>query len=139
MLQTPSVDLMVVFSANSHTRIIQQSPYLSGITVTPTPIPALPRSTIDHIADLISQQTTDRLLAIVMLLGLIFMIMVGIMLWRALPMLKEGTRARFEMAKALEANTQAMQAVKTELSELRRFIEMQPPYPRPLWQRLIGR
>jgi len=107
--------------------------------MTPTPIPAIPRSTIDHIADLISQQTTDRLLAIVMLLGLIFLIMVGIMLWRALPMLKEGTRARFEMAKAFEANTQAMQAVKTELSELRRFIETQPPYPRPLWQRLIGR
>lgn len=105
--------------------------------MTPTPVPAIPRSTIDHIADLISQQTTDRLLAIVMLLGLIFLIMVGVMLWRALPMLKEGTRARFEMARAFDSNTEAMLAVQSELSSLRKFIEAQPP--RTLWQLITGR
>ena len=105
--------------------------------MTPTPIPAIPRSTIDHIADLISQQTTDRLLAIVMLLGLIFMIMVGIMLWRALPMLKEGTRARFEMAKALEANTEAMRSVKDELVILRRSFE--DHYPKNFFRWITGR
>jgi len=105
--------------------------------MTPTPIPALPRTTIDHIADLISQQTTDRLLVIVMLLGLIFLIAGLFVTWRAMPILKEGSRARLEMARAFDSNTEAMRAVQSELSSLRKFIEGQPP--RTLWQLITGR
>mgnify|MGYP007100093322 CR=1 FL=1 len=93
--------------------------------MTPTPIPALPRNTVENLAELIAQQSTDRLLAIVMLLFLVFLIFSLIVVWRAFPLVREGNRARFEMAKAYESNTEAMKSVKEELSGLRSFIESQ--------------
>lgn len=80
------------------------------------------QNTIDHIAELISQQTTDRLLALALLLFFILIIIALLTVWRLLPVLREGSRARFEMAKAFDSNTTAMNAVKEELSVLRKEI-----------------
>ena len=105
--------------------------------MTPTPIPAIPHNTVESLAELIAQQSTDRLLAIVMLLGLIFMIFALLVVWRAFPLVREGNRARFEMARAYESNTEAMRSVKEELSGLRNFIESQTSKSFFGW--LIGR
>ena len=88
-------------------------------------MPALPETTVDHLAELIAQQSTDRLLAIVMLLGLVFLILALIVALRVFPLLRDGNRARMQMAEAYHANTEAMRAVKEELSGLRSFIESQ--------------
>lgn len=105
--------------------------------MTPTPVPVLSKSTIDHLADLISHQSTDRLLAIVMLLGLVFLILALIVALRVFPLLKEGNRARFEMAKAYDTNTEAMRAVKDELVILRRSFEEH--YPKSFFRWITGR
>ena len=91
--------------------------------MTPTPMPALPKSTVDYLAELIAQQSTDRLLAIVMLLGLVFLILALIVALRVFPLLRDGNRARMHMAEAYHANTEAMRAVKDELVILRRSFE----------------
>lgn len=105
--------------------------------MTPTPIPAIPHNTVESLAELIAQQSTDRLLAIVMLLGLVFMIFALIVVWRAFPLVREGNRARFEMAKAYESNTEAMKSVKEELLGLRSFIESQTS--KSLWHWVFGK
>jgi len=105
--------------------------------MTPTPMPALPKSTVDHLAELIAQQSTDRLLAIVMLLGLVFMIAAAVVVWGAFPLVREGNRARFEMSQSYKANTQAMEAVKEELVVLRRSFEEH--YPKSFFRWITGR
>lgn len=105
--------------------------------MTPTPIPAIPHNTVENLAELIAQQSTDRLLAIVMLLGLVFMIFALIVVWRAFPLVREGNRARFEMAKAYESNTEAMKSVKEELGLLRKSFEEH--YPKSFYRWIMGR
>lgn len=105
--------------------------------MTPTPIPALPRNTVESLAELIAQQSTDRLLAIVMLLFLVFLIFALIVVWRAFPLVREGNRARFEMAKAYESNTEAMKSVKDELGLLRKSFEEH--YPKSFYRWIMGR
>lgn len=105
--------------------------------MTPTPIPAIPHNTVESLAELIAQQSTDRLLAIVMLLGLVFMIFALIVVWRAFPLVREGNRARFEMAKAYESNTEAMKSVKEELGLLRKSFEEH--YPKSFYRWIMGR
>lgn len=105
--------------------------------MTPTPVPALPESTVDHLAELIAHQSTDRLLAIVMLLGLVFLIFALVVVWRSFPLVREGNRARFEMARAYDANTKAMRAVKDELVILRESFEEH--YPRSFFRWITGR
>lgn len=100
-------------------------------------MPALPRNTVENLAELIAQQSTDRLLAIVMLLGLVFMIFALIVVWRAFPLVREGNRARFEMAKAYESNTEAMKSVKEELGLLRKSFEEH--YPKSFYRWIMGR
>ena len=97
----------------------------------------MPSSTIDHIITEVTTQTTDRLLIYVLGLFLIFLIISLVMLWRAFPLIREGNRARFEMARAYESNTEAMRSVKEELSGLRNFIESQTSKSFFGW--LIGR
>ena len=97
----------------------------------------MPSSTIDHIITEVTTQTTDRLLIYVLGLFLIFLIISLVMLWRAFPLIREGNRARFEMSRAYESNTEAMRSVKEELSGLRNFIECQTK--KSLWHWVFGR
>lgn len=81
------------------------------------------QASIDHLAEVLAQQSTDRLLIYVLGLFMVFLILALIVALRVFPLLRDGNRARMQMAEAYHANTEAMRAVKEELVILRKSFE----------------
>jgi hypothetical protein len=68
----------------------------------------IPRSTIDHLADLIAASTTEKLVLVILLLFITLLLSVVVLAWRVLPLIRASNEQRGLIGQALDRQQQAL-------------------------------
>ena len=80
----------------------------------------LTTSTLDHLADVIAQATTEKLIVVALILFLSLLLATILLFWRVLPILRSGNQERANLSQALEKQHLALTHQNELIIELRK-------------------
>jgi Tfp pilus assembly protein PilN len=86
-------------------------------------------STLDHLADVIAQATTEKLIAVALILFVVLLIAAILLAWRLIPVLRSGNQERANISAALDKQQETLtqqnaliEALHREMLTLHRII-----------------
>jgi sensor c-di-GMP phosphodiesterase-like protein len=87
-------------------------------------VDGLSTNTLDHLADVIAQATTEKLIVVALILFLSLLLATILLFWRIIPILRHGNQERTNLTQALEKQHQVLTYQNELIVELRKDINL---------------
>lgn len=81
-------------------------------------------NTLDHLADVIAQATTEKLIVVALILFLSLLLATILLFWRIIPIMRSGNRERANLSQALEKQHEALTHQNELIVELRKDMNL---------------